>query len=53
MSYYRNNIPECVPQGDYGCDSDAVDVSCRLGITAVLQQLKNNYPGIKLIVSLA
>lgn len=43
MSYYRNNIQECVLQGDYGCDSDAVDVRRRwglLGIIAALQLVK-------------
>lgn len=59
MSYYRNNIQECVLQGDYSCDSDAVDGSRRWGllaITAVLQlglKNKNNNSGRKLIESFA
>lgn len=43
MSYHRNNIQEYVLQGDYSCDSDAVDVRHRwrlLVIIAVLQLVK-------------
>lgn len=45
MSYHHNNIQECVLQGDYGGDSDGVDVEPRWGLLvliAVLQLVKNN-----------
>ena len=40
MSYYRNNIQECVLQGDYGCDSDAVDVRRRWGLLVLIAVLQ-------------
>ena len=37
VSYGRNNIHKCVLQGDYECDSDAVDVSRRRRLADILQ----------------
>lgn len=36
MTYCRNNIQECVLQGDYGCDRDAVDKKRRRGLLVII-----------------
>lgn len=45
VSYGHNNIHECVLQGDYECDSDAVDVSSRRGISGYFTTGKKRNKG--------